>query len=196
MNNYRIKNTKGSRKATRNKLLIGFGVIFFSALIIGGLYKANILTLPWLHKKTPSSNGTGINYGPPTKQEKEETQAHKDSLGQNDNSGTTAPPSSGQKKSVTPVISSWGQNLQTQDVEISGYVAGVFEEGGTCTATLSKDNQKVSESKQATINAQNVSCGFISISRSKLSAGNWIVTLAYSSGSAQGNSQNQTLEVK
>ena len=158
-----------------------------------GLHYSGMVDIPLLPDKEKKLEKGEINYGPPTEEEKRETEQFKESLG--NESSPSQPPPPGQKQSVTPVISSWGQP-DNQDVEVSGYVPGVFEEGGTCTVNMEKDGQKVAASKLATLSAQNVSCGFISVNRAQLSPGKWRITLSYSSTSAEGTSTAVDLEVK
>ena len=187
---------KLSKTPLKKLVLLGLLILFGVAGILWGFDKAGVINLPFL-----SNNGTttditnGINYGPPTKQEKQDTEEFKKDLTNQDSNNET-PTTPGQKQTVTPIISSWGQVSSTQNVEVSGYVTGVYENGGTCTANLEKDGQTVSQSQAATLNAQSISCGFISIDRSRLSAGSWKTTLSYSSAAAEGTSQSLTVEVK
>lgn len=177
-------------------MILGLVILIGVAGILWGLDKVGVMNLPFLSNNDTATNTTnGINYGPPTEQEKQDTAKFKQDLtNQGANNGTSPPP--GQKQTATPIISSWGQVLSSQNVEVSGYVTGVYEQSGTCTANLEKSGQKVSQSQAATLNAQNISCGFITIDRSKLTPGTWKATLSYTSATAEGTSQPVMVEVQ
>ncbi len=187
--------THKKKMLTRKRLGLIAVTLFLFAAILAVLDVAGVVKLPFIHKapQKTSSNGT-INYGPPTEQEKKETEEFKDRQGTN--SGTTSPSTPGQKKSVVPVITSWGQDPTTKIVDASGYVAGIYEAGGNCTLTLEKSGQKITESKEAIKDAQTVSCGVIKIDSGRLSAGIWSATLTYSSSTSQGTSQAVNIEVQ
>lgn len=178
--------------------VLAIAVIAGSLIILDAF---NVVDLPFFKDKIKVQESTntnnGINYGPPTEEEKKETEAFKESQGSGNDSPSITPSVPGQIKTVTPVITSWGQNPQTKDVEVSGFVPGVIENGGSCTVTLEKDGQKVTKSATGTANAQNVSCGLITIPFSEISAGTWNILLSYSSSTASGSSsQNVSLEVQ
>lgn len=175
---------------------IGLTGLVAIGLALWGLDKGGLINLPFLKDKAViNDDASGINYGPPTEEEIEETEDFKDSLPGQTTPPPTPPPA-GQKKTVTPIISSWGQVPDTKAVEVSGYINNLLENGGTCTAALALNGQTVTASRSATANAQNTSCGFISIDRSQLSPGTWTVTLSYSSATAEGSSQSVALEVQ
>lgn len=133
--------------------------------------------------------GGAINYGPPTKQDTADIN-NEISSDQQAQDKYTRP----KGKLVTPMIVSYGQ---TKDgVEVSARVPGIVEDGGTCTLTLSMGSEKVTASKKAVSNVSEVSCGFITISNSKLSPGNWSAAVSYLSDKYRGNSDNVTVEVK
>lgn len=133
--------------------------------------------------------GGAINYGPPTAQDTADINNEVNSDQQAQDKYTKP-----KGKSVTPVIVSYGQ---TKDgVEVSARVPGIVEDGGTCTLTLTKGSDKVTASKKAVSNVSEVSCGFITISNSKLSPGNWSATVSYSSDKYTGTSDKVTVEVK
>lgn len=172
--------TKIKNKKTLVILMI---VVLFGAL--GGFYYLK-------HKNNDNTAGSGINYGPPTQAEKKDSEDNKKTIDERENQSTNA--SSSKFKAVTPVIASYGQTNTA--VEVSARVPGVLEESGTCTLTLAKGSVKVVGSRTASPNVSEMSCGFISIARSKLSAGNWSATVSYSSSKARGTSSPVNIEVK
>lgn len=131
----------------------------------------------------PSSPSTGYNLSPATEQEKTETQQHKDSLNKPPEQSTNA---SGQKKQVSVIITS-----ATTD-NINAYVSGVLEDGGTCTATLTKNNTTITKTASAFSNVSTTSC--TPIKPEFPTSGIWTVRVNYSSAFAEGNSQT-TVEV-
>lgn len=191
------RSPKRSNFLTKKKalaFLVALGVITAG---LWALDTKGIIDLPFLSAANDSAEAQNgdINYGPPSAEEKQETEDFKAAQGQKP-ADTSAPPNQAAKKTATPVISSWGQNPQTKDIEVSAFVSDVYEEGGTCTLTLERNGQKVSEAKSAILNAQNISCGFITISRNKLTAGTWQARVSYSSANAEGTSQAVSLEVE
>lgn len=100
------------------------------------------------------------------------------------------------KKDVEPVISSWGQTPQKKDLNISGYVSSVYENGGICTVKISKSGQALQKSQTARKDAQVTTCGKITFDRSDLSKGMWTATLTYESNKAEGSSQSVNIEVE
>jgi hypothetical protein len=181
-------------KKNRTKIIIGAVAL---VVVIAGLWaldRREVINLPFLPDKNKDMV-KDINYGPPTEEEKKETEEFKNK--QNSGSpplSTTSEPD--QKKQVAPYVTSWGYSKVSGNAEISGYVPGVIESGGICTLTLKKGPSEVKETKSASPDAQNTSCGLISISRSQLSPGTWSAVLSYSSATAQGSSSSVTMEVE
>jgi len=192
------KEKKASQKRAIILAALGLAVLVGALL---ALDRKGLINLPLLpDKKSAQTTQTheGVNYSPPTQQEKDETEQFKDNLG--DQSTPTTPttptspsPTNSTKKSITPIMTSWGAN---PNVEVRGYVPGISEENGTCTVTLTKDGQKVTESATATPDATTVSCGLITIAKSRVSAGTWSATLSYSSAKYEGVSASKSIEVK
>jgi hypothetical protein len=139
----------------------------------------------------------GINYGPPTDIEKQDSDSHKDNIPPNDTNDTGSDTNTGLKQRVTPEITTFRQG--SSDFTVNGFVSGVVESDGTCTLTmtLSSDaSQKVTTSRTGEANSSNTTCGEMSIPLSKLHAGTWNTTLSYASATAQGTSDVNPLEVK
>lgn len=169
------------------KLLLTLTTIIILAVAAAGVYYVK-------HKhntdNTPSSGG--INYGPPTNAEKQESADAKKAIDERQAKIDSQPQTSSKK--VVPLIVSYGQDGNV--VKVSARVPGIFEESGTCTLTLSKDGVNVTQSKAATQNVSEMSCGFISIERSKLSSGTWSATVTYSSKDAGGTSSPTSIKVQ
>lgn len=139
-----------------------------------------------------------IQYVEATEVEKQETEANKDDVVKQTEEANkpSSATNSNTKKSVQPVISYWGQDKSGQPLEVNGYVTGIIEKGGTCTLTLVKGSEKVTDSRTSLDNAQDTSCGLFVIPKSRLSNGSWSVQLSYSSARASGASDKVTMEVK
>lgn len=178
------------RKKITKKMLI-LGLLGLLVIGVGG----RVLYVYYNHKNpapvaapTGTSSGT-INYGPPTETDKQETQANKDNLAnqsKQDNSGS---------KTATPILVNAFQN--DSQITVSGFVQGVIENNGTCTYTFTKDSLKVTKTATGSANASNTSCPIVNVARSEFSqAGDWQVTLSYSSASASGVSSPKTLTLQ
>ncbi|OGL30394.1 hypothetical protein A3F37_00770 [Candidatus Saccharibacteria bacterium RIFCSPHIGHO2_12_FULL_41_12] len=152
------------------------------------LEKIDVIDLPFVGKTAPPPVQGGINYGPPTEQEKKETEQFKEKQAAENRNSTITESTPGQIKPVTPIISSWGQNPQTKDVRVVGFVPGIYEAGGICTFTMQNNAKKVTKTTTASKDAQTTSCGAVTFPYGELSAGTWNITLNYSSASSTGNS--------
>lgn len=150
----------------------------------------------WQKANDNSSNNTNIsqpnddslNLNPPTEEEIKETQQFKDELEKETNTQQTKPNSTDGINQVNPVIVSLSSS------EVTGYIPGIFEEGGICTATFTKDGATKEFTSVGFGNVSNTNCEPIEISG--LSSGSWTVTLKYESATSKGVSEYSTLEVK
>ncbi len=98
-------------------------------------------------------------------------------------------------QSVTPILSRWDGG--TDPVEVAGYVQGVFEDGGTCTYTFTKDSQSFSRTSVGFQDATHTSCAPVDISKSSFpQTGTWQVTLKYKSSTSVGTSNSQSFDIK
>lgn len=176
------KNT--SKYHLSNKTIILIIVVF---LLVGGGIAFAISRSKKSDSTTPhSGNTSGVNLNPPTAQELKQTDEHKKNLG-NQNTPTTTTPSG--KKQVNPVIT----NADEQEVNVN--ISGIFEEGGTCVATFSKDGKTVTKQSKGFGNVSYTSCEPIEI-KGALSTGEWSVTVSYSSSAAEGVSSARTFMVR
>jgi hypothetical protein len=73
-------------------------------------------------------------------------------------------------------------------VQGNGFAAGVIEDGGTCTLTLSRHGDTVRTKTTAVADAATSTCGLLE-TRTGLEAGTWEAVLSYSSDRAQGESE-------
>lgn len=95
---------------------------------------------------------------------------------------TTAVPAD--RAPVDVVLATW--NVDAEGIVASAYVAGIVEEGGTCTLRARFEERDVAVQGTAVATGQNVSCGFLSIPAGSLVAGNWDVWFEYESPTYSG----------
>lgn len=174
-------------------------IIILSVLLL--IIIVAVVLFLFRNDSTPNNQDSGdINYNPPTEQELEETEQHKEEIANKNQEYDPAQPSdtenSNGKKDIKPVVTFWGQASAGKDFELNGYVPGVIEEDGICTVILSKSSEEVTESKKALPDAQSTSCGLITIPRGQLSAGEWTVKLRYESSESAGISSPEKVSIK
>ena len=169
-----------SRLTKRPLLVLGVALVL---LIVGGLTYSQIKNRQPSDQpaadNTSSQSDDYINLNPPTEQDKQEAEANKKSLAEDQ---PAPPPASSGKKQVTPFITSASRS------EVNAYVPGIFEDGGTCTATATKGSQARTASSNGFANVSYTSCQPIHWS---LPDGSWSVIVSYSSSKAQGKSEPQ-----
>lgn len=72
---------------------------------------------------------------------------------------------------------------------------GVFEEGGTCTATFVKDGETRSKTSVGFQNSSYTQCAPIDLEPGFLTKGTWSVVVSYASPKAEGASISKNFEV-
>lgn len=139
----------------------------------------------------PGNTEAAVNFSPPTDDDKKAVEDNKSDIVAN-NANTS--PAASSLKPVIPVISDATQ--YDSRVEVRSYVPGVFENGGTCTVTVSKGDQTLTKPVNGSKDATTTSCEVVLIRRSEFAiAGTWDVTVTYLSGTAKGTSAVKKLEV-
>jgi hypothetical protein len=153
------------------------------------------------HNNTPppfdkTSTGHDVNLQPPTAEDKKETDEHKQEVAKDQNQPPApAPTTADNRIAVVPFVTFAGQ--EGGDANVSGYVSEVFEDGGTCTATFTKDSLTVVQQSQGFKDYRNTNCAPIVAPRAKFTqAGTWTVVLSYDSPTAHGSSQSRTLTIE
>jgi cytoskeletal protein RodZ len=171
------------KKSKRNKLLkttkakVIMAVIILLLLVAGvralmadnNTQSGNKNTAAANSSETP--NGAQPNLNPPTAEEKKDTEAHKDTLVQQQaNSGNQT------SSSVTPIITSASAD------GVYAFISGVFEDGGICTFSFTKNTEAFTKTTTGFKNATSTNCTPLSLSASDFpSAGTWTVILSYNS---------------
>src|SRR4051794_11251033 len=80
-------------------------------------------------------------------------------------------------------------------VEVSGFVTAGTDDGGTCTARLTRGADVVTRSAAAVANGGTMACGGLLVPRDDLSSGAWDAVLAYDSPRAGGQSTAVRVDV-
>jgi len=175
-----ISQNKNLRIPIKN-VLIALAVVVGLSAITGTVY--------WKLNSKKSFDGTAgvskINYDPPTKQEQEAANTQKQQNIDRQDLNTKDTPST-----ASVFITDATYYSDSNKVEIRAYVSNLFEDGGTCTATLTNGSQTVTHTSSAFKVATNTQCGAIDIPRAEFTtAGTWNLLLEYSSPTATGTQQ-------
>jgi hypothetical protein len=180
------------KKNNKKALLVWGSVIAVTVLALTGYFALNQNILTDLFKK-PSTEQV-MNLDPPTETDRQEAEQNKERLSQTKEtqeadipSGDT-PQTPSNKKNIKPTIT------EATRTSIRGYITGIFEEGGTCTATFVKDSQTLTKSSTGFQNASYTQCEPMDLPGGFLETGKWSVTLSYSSGLSEGESDKQYIE--
>lgn len=88
-----------------------------------------------------------------------------------------------------------GADLDGLNVSASGYVAGVVEDGGTCTFVFTRPEQRLESSRESVSNVTTTSCGFVQVPIAQFTKGTWQVVLTYTSGALTVTSPPTDLEI-
>jgi uncharacterized protein YxeA len=140
--------------------------------------------------KTP--DGKTVKLKKATAEEKKASDDNKSAIVKRENTIKDASAnSSGQTPSTVVITSPSPANPSVSGVR--GYVTGVFEEGGTCTATATMGSQTVTKSSVGFQNVSYTQCAPIDWD-SPLGHGTWAITLSYKSA-ATSSTQSTTIEV-
>lgn len=86
---------------------------------------------------------------------------------------------------VTLTYAGFQQSSKT--VQANGFAAGIIENGGTCTLTLTQGASLIKATSTAVADATTTSCGLLETAPG-LAPGTWQAVLSYSSAAAHGSS--------
>lgn len=97
---------------------------------------------------------------------------------------------------IEPVIVVAGIDVDGLHVSSSGYVAGIVEDGGTCTFTFSGSGASTDVSSVGRSDVRTTSCGLVQVPIEAFSRGTWTVMVTYSSEAVSATaSEPTTLEI-
>lgn len=135
-----------------------------------------------------------INLDPPTKEEIQQSEENKSDVSDRENIDNN-PANPGSVKSVTPIITSWSQDQTGKFVTVSAFIQSIYEDGGKCTLTVTKDQKTVTKNEVAYKNVTSTSCPTFTVFRDELGPGRWRFEVTYLSDTAKGASLTQELQV-
>ena len=142
------------------------------------------------------SNATsedGINYNPPTDQEKQDSQDGKKNSASQDEANN---PSSASTTKVSVGIAYAGYDDEEGMIDIRAFTTDVVEGTGTCTATLTKNGQTITRTSKAFVDSSSSQCEPILINPTDFpSGGTWSLTVSYKSDTSSGVSAPMQVEV-
>ncbi|MDB5184908.1 MAG: hypothetical protein JWN38_716 [Candidatus Saccharibacteria bacterium] len=181
------KQTKKSRSTPNKKpFFIAVAVVLVIALAgigYGQLHHHSVMTSSTKGSKPKST----VNLSPPTATDKQESEQHKDDIAKQAEDQTPRTTNSDGRLAVTPTIT------YVDKTTVNAYVTGVFEDDGTCTATLTQGAQTITRTSSGFKNASYTQCTPISLSDVSLGSSPWSVTVSYNSSTATGISSAETL---
>lgn len=156
-----------------------------------------LVVLFWILNKTadqnnqPNNTKNGINYAPPTEEEKQEAVQHKQDISQkiDPQSKPSSNPASDSNQASVVITSLFVENGKVRG---AGIIGNIFEEGGTCTLTLTKGSEKLSGTSQGIQDVNKTTCPPIYI---KASGGQWAAVMSYNLQGVSGTSPPQTINV-
>ncbi len=182
-----MKNKK-SKKLLKTALPLFIAVILASGLVWFINRKPNVSTstVPQV-----SNIGTdGVNYSPPTEQDIKEAEQNKEKLGNKDNPPTTTP------SNMANIIITYAGQFD-QDVEVAFYVSNAYEDGGTCSVTITNGSLSVTKDTKGFKDVRTTVCPPIVIPRAEFpTAGQWTAVVSYTSQTANGTSEQRIIEIK
>jgi len=97
--------------------------------------------------------------------------------------------------SVDVSVSFAGWDPTRSEVQVDGFIAGISEEGGTCTLSLTKDGRTVTGSAPGVADARMTACGGLVVPGDQVSGGTWQAVLSYRSAGHSGTSESRDVEV-
>lgn len=81
------------------------------------------------------------------------------------------------------------------EVEATGILPSIVEEGGTCTLVLSREDDEATATAQGAAGPVSTFCGLMTVSTDNLAAGDWKAVIEYSSETYRGTSPAETVKI-
>jgi cytoskeletal protein RodZ len=182
-----------NKNKTKLIAVVGISALLVTGAAFGAYKKFGNNALPT--DTITDESESKIDLNPPTDEEKQQAEDNKKRLEDEANDKPQ-----GNLKQIKPVITSAGQFDSAQygsAVEIRTLVTGVYETGGTCTATLTLGSQKLERKVEALQDATTTRCDVFIIPRAEIpAAGSWDLVVNYTSPTSSGSSDITRVEVK
>jgi hypothetical protein len=177
--------TKMVTKIFQNKGKLAAGLVLL-VLLGCGIYFAK----SYFHRSTMTPvTPQGGNLATATEEEKQQAADNKDRIVEEQNNKPqptqNSPTPTPAKKQVTVTITNANKDT------VNAYVSGIFEDGGTCTATFTQGSTVVTRTSTGFKNVSYTQCA--PIAPNLPSGGTWSVVVSYSSAAAEGTSKTQAL---
>lgn len=178
------KNHKKSKK-----LIIVVLLAILAIALIGG----TVYFIKNSGQKTNSyDDGSGINYEPPTEEEKQAGDKQKDKIIQEEDARNN--PNSQDEQTASVIITDAGQYDDV--IEVRAFIPDHYQDG-TCTITLTQGSYKVTKDTPAYRDVSTTICTNPLFTRSEFANnGEWHVVVSYSSEGATGTSEPRTVNIK
>lgn len=178
------------KKDQRNKILVAVAVAL--VLLFGTILFLRRTTSNFEEHPQALESQETVNYGPATEEEKQQAINNKKRIGE-EQAGNQLP--TGAKRIVKPTINFVEQN--GNQVELGAFVPGVFEDGGQCKASFTKDGNTISKMVIASKEGSATYCPIISIPVSEFpEKSEWSAVISYDSPSSSGVSDSSKFEIK
>lgn len=169
-----------------------------AALLVSYLSYGYFSTSLWPFKDK-NSQGTAvkgvneINYDPPTKEDKEQSQeGKKNSAAQDDDTSVTREESGKQKISIGISFA----DIINNQVEVRAFTPNIIEGGGICTAKFTKDNQTITATSEAFVDSTSSQCNPIYVDPARFTEkGTWNLVVSYLSNNATGTSEKMEINL-
>lgn len=180
-----------AKKIHFTKKLVAIIVALLVVIAVGGYFFYDRV-LNREENTTPTEQAQ--QYPGPSPEEKKEAEDNKEALLKR-NEERLKPDTSTGVRAVTPVITTSSQN--GDQVTITAYVPGIFENGGSCTMKATRGDKTVTKTSEAFANATTTDCAPFFMNKSEFSpVGEWDITITYKSSKAEGTSQPGVLAVQ
>lgn len=172
-------------------LLVLIGLLILIFVINGDDQKKSVQDLP-----NPTDTTDTTNLAPPTDEEKQQAVTNKSKIDEDEaRRQSQSSLNNGTKKAVKPIITYSDQ--YGEKIEIGSYVPGIFEDGGICTANLTKEDRIFSKHVNAVKEGKSTFCPTFNISNAELpEKGIWALVVSYESAISIGSSDSTKIEVK
>lgn len=179
--------SKTSKTGKNKRYLLIVGLVIVVGLAVGSF---------WLYQKDDGTtittkDGNEVKLKPATNEEKKQAEDNKEEIVKNDSKIKQQEQAGTDRAQNTSSITI----TNASSTGVRAHVSGIFEEGGTCTATATKSGGQVIQ--KSSVGFQNVSytqCAPIDWD-TPLTAGTWTIKVSYSSTSTN-SSNSTTIEVK
>jgi cytoskeletal protein RodZ len=186
MTPYSVKKPVKAR-SKRKPVIMAIAVLLLCIGVFAILEKTDQINFFKTQPNESHTSTNGIDYSPPTEQDAKAVEDKKDAIvkqqeSQKPASVTPTNPST-TKKNVKPII------VNASATAVRSYIPAVVENGGTCTATITKAGQPtIARTAQAAPDAQNTTC-IVQYDGTGVAANSgWKVTVTYTSTSSEGTS--------